>query len=360
MPDTKSHIAFETSLVNLDTSPLRVSVSPNKGRCFVAARDIAPGELLLDCTAYGGAVIVDSGARRFLCANPVCGSYLLDGIAGLPRERDGEGNVQGSTDTVINEDLNNNLEKKAAKHSTNGDETVLHRNGVGFKPVPQPLPFGCPHNCGFVAYCSQRCSHQDWASFHSYECEFLLQRVLPGCGDDINLVQAVPATFLPNEGEQGCSNGNTLPKRVGPLPDGTLDVPAMDPYVLDYLRLLLRVLIARYKEVRNISTPKWVNDASGDHTALPISVPQWSDMITMTANLDNFPKERVEKEFRTVASKMREFAESLGLDQRDVFGDQQEWDQVRITANDNGLKGMLRHGGQNGNFTEVSLLNWQL
>ncbi|KXS14621.1 SET domain-containing protein [Gonapodya prolifera JEL478] len=271
--------------------PLRVAVTPDKGRCFVAARNIAPGELLLECEAYGGAVIVDSTARKYFCASAECGKFL-------GRESNGNGE-QSETDS----------EGKGG-HSRDCRATL------------EPLPFGCARGCGTVAYCSKHCSERDWNDFHSYECEFLAKQVLPYCGPHANLVN-IPPSPLTN-GSTG--NGHTPESQNGFKEDklGALPLTSTlrNPYVHDYLRLLVRVLTARFKELRGQPDDVPVNGHSNTPYSALRSVPCWADVLSMTSNIKEFSEDRVSGEFQVVASKLREYAEHwLGVDQAQLFGE---------------------------------------
>jgi SET and MYND domain-containing protein len=98
-------------------SALQISTLPNKGRCFIAKRDIKAGELLLRASPY--AAIADTASKRVLCAN------CLD--------------VQ---------DLGNSESEMLAA------------------PLLRCL---C---CDSIRYCSQECQKEDWP-IHETECEFL-------------------------------------------------------------------------------------------------------------------------------------------------------------------------------------------
>ncbi|KAF9999527.1 hypothetical protein BGZ80_001200 [Entomortierella chlamydospora] len=137
--------------------------------------------------------------------------------------------------------------------------------------------------CCEIWYCDERCRVQDWDAVHKYECKFL-KRLYNGNGQE-------------EEGSQRQSNDDDE-RYIEKFRE-------MGDYERDYCRLMIRILIHRFKEhllpqFEDSSRPREQEPDDGE--PLPFSC-----VLDLVENRSGFSKELIEGNFLNVARIMDAF-----------------------------------------------------
>lgn len=191
--------------IKSSSSALIIENTPHKGRCFLASRDISPGEILIATPPYS--IIPDSDAKPSLCA--CCLKNLAE------------------------------VNKISSRF-------------------------------GHLNYCSDVCRRTDWEEYHQYESEFFKE-------------------FFTND------DSNAKGKNI----------MGWNDYTVDYMWLLLRVLIRKYRDLKEANHGDATLETKRNNDGL-----NFQDVWYLCSNEKEFSEEKI-KEFTDVASVLEKFVKSL-------------------------------------------------
>ncbi|KAK3813312.1 MAG: hypothetical protein J3Q66DRAFT_347934 [Benniella sp.] len=149
--------------------------------------------------------------------------------------------------------------------------------------------------CNEVWYCDEECRAKDWNTAHELECGFLKrlyhehgQENTKESNDDIHL-------------------GEQHQRAIGRYKD-------LDSYDQDYCRLLLRVLVFRFKEYL-----QWPDAIDKDHTRHEVQKQKplpFADVFDLVENRECFSKDKLEGDMTDVARVLDAMQEYLDQNQR--------------------------------------------
>ena len=229
--------------------PILKSPHSIKGRCFLASRDISPGEILLTCSPYS--MIPDTSSKSILCASCLVVPNL------------------------------NSKNMIPCSHSKTLPTCSPNTKASNDHPLPSPA---CQ-----VWYCSSLCRDSDWRDYHQFECsllsQFFFHPYTPSYDDKDNLASK---TFSPN------------PSMT------SLSARGWKPYTLDFTWLLMRVLTRHYHELTTVPSFSILSKLSQE--GLPSSTPTTSfqEVWDLCSNFSSFPLETIQ-EFVIVAQFLTHF-----------------------------------------------------
>jgi hypothetical protein len=136
-----------------------------KGRCFLAARDIAAGEVVLVARPYALVPDADNcAAVCSRCVQPLAHNNSLSVSVSA-------GTVSRSSCPAEQQDCCTNNYNTCSSNTSSADGSGRIRDSYHPSAAPRPaLSISCPGGCEFVRYCSLDCQRLDWLAYHSMEC----------------------------------------------------------------------------------------------------------------------------------------------------------------------------------------------